>query len=114
MLDERQCRRATPRGRVRAALQSLPTHEADHPAEDPADARDDASRGDDRPVGRGAGAACGRAHAGDLTRTMTMDRLPAPGRPIIIGGGLPGLMTALHLAPEKVILLAQTPPPHAA
>jgi L-aspartate oxidase len=40
-----------------------------------------------------------------------MDKLPADlaGRPIIIGGGLAGLMTALHLAPQKVILLAKTP-----
>jgi aspartate oxidase len=40
-----------------------------------------------------------------------MDRLPADlaGRPIIIGGGLAGLITALDLAPEKMILLAKTP-----
>ncbi|RNJ42703.1 L-aspartate oxidase [Mesorhizobium erdmanii] len=30
------------------------------------------------------------------------------GRPIIIGGGLAGLMTALHLAPEPVLLLSRT------
>src|SRR5260221_12097347 len=40
-----------------------------------------------------------------------MDNLPAglAGCPIIVGGGLAGLMTALRLAPEKVILLAKTP-----
>ena len=40
-----------------------------------------------------------------------MDRLSADleGCPIVIGGGLAGLMTALRLAPEKVILLAKTP-----
>lgn len=30
-------------------------------------------------------------------------------KPIIIGGGLAGLLTALHLAPEPVVLLAQAP-----
>ena len=40
-----------------------------------------------------------------------MDRPSADleGCPIVIGGGLAGLMTALRLAPEKVILLAKTP-----
>ena len=41
------------RDRVRAALQSLPAHEADHPAQDPPCARDDAARGDDRSGRRG-------------------------------------------------------------
>ena len=31
------------------------------------------------------------------------------GQPIIIGGGLAGLMTALHLAPEPVVVLAPAP-----
>lgn len=30
-------------------------------------------------------------------------------RPLIIGGGLAGLMTALHMAPEPVVLLSKTP-----
>src|SRR5215470_7231849 len=31
------------------------------------------------------------------------------GQPVIVGGGLAGLMTALRLAPQPVILLAKTP-----
>ncbi|MCV3244102.1 L-aspartate oxidase [Mesorhizobium robiniae] len=31
------------------------------------------------------------------------------GRPIIIGGGIAGLMTALYMAPEPVLLLSRTP-----
>ncbi|TGR94600.1 FAD-dependent oxidoreductase, partial [Mesorhizobium sp. M1C.F.Ca.ET.188.01.1.1] len=31
------------------------------------------------------------------------------GRPIIIGGGIAGLLTALHLAPEPVLVLSRTP-----
>ncbi|MDX8521956.1 L-aspartate oxidase [Mesorhizobium dulcispinae] len=36
---------------------------------------------------------------------MTMDHLH--GRPVIIGGGIAGLMTALHLAPEPVVLISK-------
>lgn len=34
---------------------------------------------------------------------------PLAGQPIIIGGGLAGLMTALHLAPRPVVVLSPTP-----
>ncbi|MDX8481865.1 L-aspartate oxidase [Mesorhizobium sp. VK24D] len=37
---------------------------------------------------------------------MTMHHLH--GRPVIIGGGIAGLMTALHLAPEPVVLISKT------
>ncbi|RTM09813.1 MAG: L-aspartate oxidase [Hyphomicrobiales bacterium] len=37
---------------------------------------------------------------------MTMDNLH--GRPVVIGGGIAGLMTALHLAPEPVVLISKT------
>ncbi|TGP42611.1 FAD-dependent oxidoreductase, partial [bacterium M00.F.Ca.ET.229.01.1.1] len=30
-------------------------------------------------------------------------------RPVIIGGGIAGLMTALHLAPEPILLLSRSP-----
>jgi L-aspartate oxidase len=40
-----------------------------------------------------------------------MDRIPASyaGQPIVIGAGLAGLMTALHLSPEPVVVLARAP-----
>ncbi len=40
---------------------------------------------------------------------MIMDIKSIDQRPLIIGGGLAGLMTALHLAPEPVVLLNKTP-----
>ena len=38
-----------------------------------------------------------------------MDIQSIGGRPLIIGGGLAGLMTALQMAPEPVVLLSKTP-----
>ena len=40
---------------------------------------------------------------------MSMNVHHLAGRPVIIGGGIAGLMTALHLAPEPVLLLSRTP-----
>jgi L-aspartate oxidase len=40
---------------------------------------------------------------------MSMDVRDLDGRPVIIGGGIAGLMTALHLAPEPVLLLSRSP-----
>jgi L-aspartate oxidase len=40
---------------------------------------------------------------------METIRSDLAGAPVVIGGGLAGLMTALRLAPEPVILLAKTP-----
>jgi L-aspartate oxidase len=40
---------------------------------------------------------------------MSMDVRDLAGRPVIIGGGIAGLMTALHLAPEPVVLLSRSP-----
>ena len=48
MLDERQCRGAPSRRGIRAALQSLSAHEADHAEEHPPRAGDRSARGDDR------------------------------------------------------------------
>ncbi|MGX9148016.1 L-aspartate oxidase [Mesorhizobium sp. 128a] len=40
---------------------------------------------------------------------MTADIHDIRGAPVIVGAGLAGLMTALHLAPQPVILLSRTP-----
>ncbi|MFI0846506.1 L-aspartate oxidase [Mesorhizobium sp. IMUNJ 23232] len=40
---------------------------------------------------------------------MSIDVRDLAGRPVIIGGGIAGLMTALHLAPEPVLLLSKSP-----
>ncbi|MGE0240321.1 MAG: L-aspartate oxidase [Parvibaculaceae bacterium] len=40
---------------------------------------------------------------------MTADIVHLDGRPVIVGGGLAGVMTALALAPEPVILIAKAP-----
>src|SRR5262245_32858129 len=44
-------------------------------------------------------------------RTEAMDRLAdvGSGQPVIVGGGIAGLMTALHLAPQPVIVLTKAP-----
>ncbi|TIM50439.1 MAG: L-aspartate oxidase [Mesorhizobium sp.] len=40
---------------------------------------------------------------------MSADTRSLFGRPIVIGGGIAGLLTALHLAPEPVLILSRTP-----
>jgi L-aspartate oxidase len=40
---------------------------------------------------------------------MTADIHDIAGAPVIIGAGIAGLMTALHLAPQPVVLLSRTP-----
>lgn len=40
---------------------------------------------------------------------MSQDVVDLYGRPVIIGGGIAGLLTALHLAPEPVLLLTKAP-----
>ncbi|MCC8940924.1 FAD-dependent oxidoreductase, partial [Bradyrhizobium sp. Arg68] len=40
---------------------------------------------------------------------MSTDVSELAGRPVIIGGGAAGLMTALELAPEPVVLLSKSP-----
>ena len=40
---------------------------------------------------------------------MSMNISTLAGRPVIIGGGAAGLMTALHMAPEPVVLLSKSP-----
>lgn len=40
---------------------------------------------------------------------MSMNVSKLAGRPVIIGGGAAGLMTALHMAPEPVVVLSKSP-----
>ncbi|UVK35661.1 L-aspartate oxidase (plasmid) [Mesorhizobium sp. AR10] len=40
---------------------------------------------------------------------MNLDVLDIAGAPVVIGAGIAGLMTALHLAPEPVVLLSNAP-----
>ena len=81
MLDERQRRAAIPRARLRAAVQSVPAHEADHIAEHPPRARNHDARGHRRAGNRRAGAVVGRAHAGGgLTRTSISKHSPSAPR----------------------------------
>lgn len=40
---------------------------------------------------------------------MSLEILALAGRPVIVGGGIAGLMTALQLAPEPVLLLSRAP-----
>jgi L-aspartate oxidase len=40
---------------------------------------------------------------------MNIEIRDLDGRPVIVGAGIAGLMTALHLAPEPVVLLSRTP-----
>src|SRR6185312_17042721 len=55
-------------------------------------------------------AASRRAHAGSLRSVPMPSTAEAlAGQPIIVGGGLAGLLTALHLAPEPVVVLAKAP-----
>ena len=65
MLDERQCRGGISRCRVRAALQSVPAHEAHHAGRHPAFAADHDHRSDRAGGHRGAGESADRPHAGD-------------------------------------------------
>src|SRR5882757_6594791 len=105
MLDERQYRRTTSGYRVRSALPSVPAHEADHAEEHPPRAGDQPARGHDRSRDCRPRAPFRRKDAGD----MSTDISDLNGRPVIIGGGAAGLMTALELAPRPVILLSKSP-----
>src|SRR3984885_5212667 len=105
MLDERQRRYPIPRPRIHPSLQSLSAHEDDHARQHPPCIGDDAASGHDRRKCRNARASRGRTNAG---RNMTVLH-DMVGAPVIIGGGLAGLMTALALAPQPVLLLTSAP-----
>ncbi|RVD67749.1 FAD-dependent oxidoreductase, partial [Mesorhizobium sp. M4A.F.Ca.ET.029.04.2.1] len=40
---------------------------------------------------------------------MTPDIHDIGGAPVIVGAGIAGLMTALHLAPQQVVILSRAP-----
>src|SRR5581483_10638399 len=93
------------RHRVRPPLQSVSAHEADHAEEHPPRARDQYARGHDRSGNGRSGEAFGGKDAGVMSTNLS----ELTGRPVIIGGGAAGLMTALALAPEPIVLLSRSP-----
>src|SRR6185295_19052496 len=50
-----------------------------------------------------------KAFGGKDAGAMSIDLSELMGHPVIIGGGAAGLMTALHLTPEPVVLLSKSP-----
>src|SRR4051794_19249930 len=105
MLDERQRFGAPPRRGIHPALQSVPAHEADHAEEHPPCAGNRRARGNDRSRYRCACPARRRKDAGDMSTEISA----LNNRSVIIGGGAAGLMTALQMAPEPVLLLSKAP-----
>src|SRR6516162_711002 len=105
MLDERQRRGPLSRHRVRPTLRALPTHEAYHARQDSPRAGDVRRRGDDRPHRSRTGSACSRKDAG----SVSADLLSLRGRVVVVGAGVAGLLTALELAPRRVIVLSKAP-----
>src|SRR5579872_2501775 len=103
MFDERQHRRSPSGYRLSPSLQSLPAYEADHPCEDQTGAGDRATRHKCRCCDRQKRSPRGREDAG----AMTQDLRALLGRPVIVGAGVAGLLTALRLAPEPVVLLSK-------
>src|SRR6202043_2176227 len=83
----------------------LPAHEDDHARQHPPRAGDDAAPGHDRRKRRRARTPRGRANAGRKMIALH----DTDGAPVIIGGGLAGLMTALALAPQPALLLTGVP-----
>ena len=131
VLDERQRRGRSPRARVRAALQPLPAHEADHAAQDPALARDHDPSHRDRPRRRRARGALGRADARDERhragrhrgrradaerrtdhsvgrRQLRRDMETRSADVIVLGAGVAGLRAVLALEPLRVALVTKT------
>ena len=67
------------------------------------------ARGHDRPGHGRTGPSCGRADAGALRARRCCPALEDTDRVLVMGGGAAGLVTALQLAPEPVVLLATAP-----
>src|SRR5258708_26529430 len=105
MLHERQRRHPIPRPRIHPSLQSLPAHEDDYAWQHPPRIGDDAAPGHDRRQRRRARTPRSRTDAG---RKMTALH-DTDGAPVIIGGGIAGLMTALAPAPPPVTPPAKGP-----
>src|SRR5262249_2431674 len=93
--------------RVRAALQSVPAHEADHAAQDSRQPSDHAGRGRGRSAGGRESAPRGRKD--DPSEELRGDNLFPTNNIVIVGGGLAGLFCALKLAPRPVTLLTGAP-----
>ena len=87
---------------VRADLSARETH---HARQHLRGARREPPRGDDRPAGRGPCA----PRCGADARHLNPDIHDLRGRPVVIGAGVAGLTTALHLAQEPVVLLSKAP-----
>src|SRR4051794_8173347 len=105
VLDERQRRGPASRCRIHPALQSLSAHEADHAEKYPPGAGDQPAPGGNRSWDRRFRAARRREDAGAMSTNISA----LANRPVIIGGGAAGLMTALQLAPEPVLVVSKAP-----
>ena len=109
VLDERQRGGTLPGGRVRAALQPVPAHEAHH-ACPRSDGRSSCVSTRSRSIRRWPSGPGWRSSACSLcAEGLAMTTANPRDRVLVVGGGIAGLATALHLAPLPVTLLVASP-----